>query len=215
MKQEEYVKSVIRKLQCSGQKKQDIERELNADIQTAIADGESWEEVETRMGTPEQLAAEFNENLSPQETVKRKRKKGFVIGGIIVGIFVLCILVGYWILPKNYELEKSGVFQKTEVTWQAETIISMLNHDDYEALKEYANSDMQSFLAGDAMEEAKATLGDDLGAYQGYSESYMVEMRQMGKRFAVVQILAEYENRNVVYTITFDEDMKLAGLYMR
>lgn len=215
MKQEEYIKAVKRKLQCTNSKKSEIERELTADIQTAMEDGESWEEVEKRLGAPEQMAKEFNENLSPQELKVSKRKRGFIIAGIIIGIIVILIGIGIWMLPKSYELEQGGTFQATEVTEQAETIISLLNQDDYTALGEYADIGMQNVLQGDTMADAKATLGDDLGEYQGYTEMYMVEMRQMGKRYAVVQVTAQYENRNVIYTITFDETMKLAGLYMK
>lgn len=215
MKQEEYIKSVKRKLQCTYSKKQEIVKELTADIRTAIADGESWEEVEARMGTPEQLAKEFNENLSPQEQATSKRKKGFIIAGIIIGIIILVIAIGIWMLPKSYELEKSGLFQAAEVTERTETVISLLNQEDYMTLAEYANTDMESIFQGNAIADAKAALGEDLGAYRGYTEYYMVELRQMGNRYAVVQVTAQYENRNIVYTITFDEDMKIAGLYMK
>ena len=43
----------------------------------------------------------------------------------------------------------------------------------------------------------------------------MSEIRQRGQRYAVVQVAVMYENVEVTYTITFDENMKLAGLYMK
>lgn len=43
----------------------------------------------------------------------------------------------------------------------------------------------------------------------------MQEVQQMGQSFAVCQTTVIYENVTVVYTITFDEEMNLAGLYMR
>ena len=43
----------------------------------------------------------------------------------------------------------------------------------------------------------------------------MSEIRQNGQRYVVVQVAVTYENVNVTYTITFDENMKLAGLYMK
>lgn len=215
MKQEEYIKSVVRKLQCSGPKKAEIERELTSDIQTALGDGESWEEIEARMGMPEQLAKEFNDNLTPQEAAGRKRKLGFLIAGIIAGILILLVAGGLWLLPKSYELEKSGTFQEEVVLERTEEIIALLDKEDYAALGDYADEKMQSFIQGNSLEEAKATLGEELGENQGITNSLTVEVRQSGKRYAMIQATVQYESRSVTYTISYDEDMKLAGLYMK
>lgn len=215
MQQEEYVRSVIRKLQCSGQKKAEIEKELVSDIRTALADGESWEEIEVRMGTPEQLAKEFNEDVSPKELAERKRKRGFRIAGIIVGILILLGAGIFWMLPKSYELEKSGIFQEAVVTERTEQVIALLDQGDYASLEGYADETMKEIFQGDTIEAGKAALGGELGENQGYTSYYVAELRQMGKRYAIIQISVQYENRSVVYTISYDKDMKLVGLYMR
>lgn len=215
MQQEEYIKSVVRKLQCSGQKKEEIEKELVSDIQTALANGESWEEIENRMGTSEQLAKEFNENLTPEELAGRKRKQGLLIAGIIVGILVLLGAGVFWILPKSYELEKSGIFQEAVVLEQTEEIIALLDTEDYAGLEECAIEKMKPFMQENVIVEAKATLGEKLGENQGITSSYMAEVRQAGQRTAVIQVTVQYENRSVTYTISYDEDMRLAGLYMK
>lgn len=215
MQQEEYIKSVMRKLQCSGQKKEEIEKELVSDIQTALANGESWEEIENRMGTSDQLAKEFNENLTPEELAGRKRKQGLLIAGIIVGILVLLGAGVFWILPKSYELEKSGIFQEAVVLEQTEEIIALLDTEDYAGLEECAIEKMKPFMQENVIVEAKATLGEELGENQGITSSYMAEVRQAGQRTAVIQATVQYENRSVTYTISYDEDMRLAGLYMK
>lgn len=215
MQQEEYIKSVVRKLQCSGQKKEEIEKELASDIQTALANGESWEEIENRMGTSDQLAKEFNENLTPEELAGRKRKQGLLIAGIIVGILVLLGAGVFWILPKSYELEESGIFQEAVVLEQTEEIIALLDMEDYAGLEECAIEKMKPFMQENVIVEAKATLGEELGENQGITSSYMAEVRQAGQRTAVIQATVQYENRSVTYTISYDEDMRLAGLYMK
>lgn len=215
MQQEEYIKSVVRKLQCSGQRKEEIEKELVSDIQTALANGESWEEIENRMGTSDQLAKEFNENLTPEELAGRKRKQGLLIAGIIVGILVLLGAGVFWILPKSYELEKSGIFQEAVVLEQTEEIIALLDTEDYAGLEECAIEKMKPFMQENVIVEAKATLGEELGENQGITSSYMAEVRQAGQRTAVIQATVQYENRSVTYTISYDKDMRLAGLYMK
>lgn len=215
MQQEEYIKLVMRKLQCSGQKKEEIEKELVSDIQTALANGESWEEIEARMGVPEQLAKEFNENLSPEELAGKKRKKGFLAVGIIIGILVLLGAGVFWVLPRSYELEESGIFQEAVVQERTEEIIALLDREDYAGLEECAIEKMKPFIQENVIVEAKDTLGGELGENQGITSSYMAEVRQAGQRIAVVQATVQYENRSVTYTISFDKDMRLAGLYMK
>lgn len=215
MQQEEYIKSVMRKLQCSRQKKEEIEKELLSDIRTALANGEDWEEIEDRLGTPEQLVKEFNENLSPKELAGRKRKRGFIIAGSIVVILVLLCAGVFWMLPKSYELEQSGIFQEAVVMEQTEEIITLLDQEDWSSLEEYADEKMRGFFQENALAEAKATLGGELGANLGITSSLTAEVHQLGKRYAMIQVTVQYENRSVIYTISYDENMKLAGLYMK
>ncbi|MCF2641866.1 MAG: DUF3887 domain-containing protein [Lachnospiraceae bacterium] len=65
------------------------------------------------------------------------------------------------------------------------------------------------------IEDARRQVGSDWGEIQSFGDFYMSEIRQRGQRYAVVQVAVMYENVEVTYTITFDENMKLAGLYMK
>jgi len=76
MNQELYFKKLGKELHCAGKKRADILEDLRADVREAISQGESWEQVMERMGTPEELAGELNENMG-------LKGKGF--GGILYG----------------------------------------------------------------------------------------------------------------------------------
>ena len=41
------------------------------------------------------------------------------------------------------------------------------------------------------------------------------EIKQQGTLFALVQVNAQYENTAVTFTISFDDNMQLAGFYIR
>ena len=43
----------------------------------------------------------------------------------------------------------------------------------------------------------------------------MAETKQKGNLYAVTQTTVEYENATVTYTISFDRNLKVAGLYMK
>lgn len=215
MTKENYVKEVVKKLKCSKNKKKEIAKQLESDMQIAMENGETMEKVIERMGTPESVAADFNDNLTQAEVAAVKRAKQWKIIGIIA--IVLVVLVGgiYWCLPKGKVLEESTNFNSDEVKQQTELIISLFSEGDYEQMQELSSEAMKEVTVEETMNGVKTQLGDDWGEFQDFGTSYMSEIRQMGKTYAVVQMNASYENINVTYTISFDEEMKLAGFYVK
>jgi uncharacterized membrane protein len=103
MNKENYLKTIIKELTCSKGKKLEIKRELESDIQTALASGELWQEIKERMGDPKEIAKEFNANQSYQEIASLKRKRRFKILGIVVLILICLITAINWALPKSGE----------------------------------------------------------------------------------------------------------------
>lgn len=75
MTKEEYVKRVVKKLKCSGSKREEIKKQLDSDIASELENGEGMENIISRMGTPESLAQEFNENFPEEERKAAKKKK--------------------------------------------------------------------------------------------------------------------------------------------
>ena len=67
MNKESYVKAVAKRLTCSKARQAEFVRDLESDIAAALSAGETWEQVESRMGDPRQVAQEFNEDLSEAE----------------------------------------------------------------------------------------------------------------------------------------------------
>ena len=74
---------------------------------------------------------------------------------------------------------------------------------------------MQPYLSETAMTEINRTISDDWGERTSFGTIYMTELTQMGKHLAVGEITVTYENVSVTYRLTYDKDMKLAGLYIR
>lgn len=216
MNRERYIKTIIRKLKCSYQKKTEIKRELEADVQIALENGEEWQQIEERMGNPYSQATEFNENLPETELKAFKRIKRIKILFGIVIILGLIVTGIYVFIPKTYEIDNSSTFDKDIVISQAETVIGLIDKNEYDAIKkQYADAKMTEVLKETTIADAKEKLGEEFGKFKSFTSVYTVEVKQMGKHFAVVQITALYEKRSVEYTISFDADMKLAGLYMK
>ena len=49
----------------------------------------------------------------------------------------------------------------------------------------------------------------------GFLSEDMFEMKKKGETYAMAQIAASYEKNSITYMIAFDQDMKIAGFYMK
>lgn len=216
MNQEQYVRSVLKRLKCSSGKKKDIRRELESDIAGAMEGGETWEEIRKRMGEASAVAAEFNENFSKEELKAAKRKKIWSIIGIAAAALAILLAAGFWILPKGYPIEKRGNYSEEEVVTEALAVIEYFSEEDYESIQAICSTEkMAQAMTEENLEGTRKIFGDDWGSLVSYGNAYTSEIVQMGKSIAVVQINVTYENTAITYTISFDKNMKLCGFYMK
>ncbi len=219
MKAETYVDKIVKQMQCSKSKKEEIRKQLLGDIRERVAAGESEEAVIAQMGTVEELAQEFNESFSAKER-KRSRKsrstKMIIITIlVIIGLFAIATALLYWMLPKGTDISESSTFVKEQVEARVEEVINLLDDGAYDTLAENATEQMAGVLNDEDMDAAKQLVGDDWGARVELGTIYMQEVEQQGVHYVITQVAASYENVTVTYTITFDENMKLAGIYMK
>ena len=173
------------------------------------------EDIQKRIGTPSEIIQEFNSSFSEEEQKKYKREK-WGKRGIILAVVLIVLIVGInWIIPKGNKIEESDTFQKEKVEEAAKEVIRLLNEQDYETLAENSDEKMKPSMTEKTMEEAKNSISADWGEFQSFGKVYTAQVTQMGKTVAVAQINASYENVSITYTISFDKEMKLAGLYMK
>ncbi|WP_041239532.1 HAAS signaling domain-containing protein, partial [Gordonibacter pamelaeae] len=74
MNEKAYAKAVARRLACSKARRDEFVRDLESDIASSLADGETWEQVERRLGDPRDVAREFNEALSERELAAGRKR---------------------------------------------------------------------------------------------------------------------------------------------
>lgn len=215
MTAEKYVKAIIKKVKCGKEKRQEIRQQLLSDISIALEQGETLEEIMEQMGSVQEVAAEFNDNLPEAEHKKYAKGRVLKIAGIAAVILIVMIAAIYWILPKTAEVGKSGVFQPSVVEETIISVVQELNAQDYEALQERGTEVMKPYLTAETMEAAKEQTAADWGECRSFGTVYMAEISQMGKTSVVGEVTVAYDNVSVTFRISFDKDMKLSGLYMR
>ena len=215
MNQEQYIKAILKKLKCGSEKKKEIRKELESDIAGALEAGETMEEIMKRMGDASFVASEFNNNFSEKELVKAKQKKILIITTSILIALIVIFAIGFWAIPKSYPLDKNGTYTEEEVIEQAKTIIGYFNAEDYDSLAASSTTRLKQYMTQQGLEGAKSYISDDWGAFLAFGNAYTCEVIQMGNSSIVVQITTTYENTAVTYTLTFDQNLDLAGFYMK
>lgn len=210
-----YVKRILSKVHCGKARKRDIKMQLLAEIDERVSEGENLSDVISQMGSVSEVADSFNENISASE--KRKYRVEKVIRRMLSAVLIIVIISAFaaWLIPKGNSIESSTVFTKDEVEKSLIEVIKLLDEENYSELKERATSQMTAFLDANSMKDIKAKICADFGNRVLIGTIYDQEIVQYGRHFAVCQVNVSYENVNIIYTITFDKNMKLAGLYMK
>lgn len=212
---EKYIKKIGQQLTCSKKRREEIKKEIAADIDAAVTAGEKEEDIIARMGSAEEIAKSFNQSFSEEETKRfRKERRRRRLLDILV-VIVIMVALFWWMIPKNTWLKDSKRFEEAAVQKQAEEVIRLLDAGDYDGLRAMADGKLVELINEEEMETVKKNLSEDWGEFQNYGSTYLIESTQRGQHSAVAQITVAYENTSVTYTISFNEELKLTGLYLK
>lgn len=140
--------------------------------------------------------------------IKRRKLKGLSI--VLVGVLALFVLAGCG------GTKLSDDFREEEVKEKAEEVITLLNKKDSEAILEISTVQMKQGLTEEVFQQIYEAL-EEGGAFKEVEEMSVAGEtdKETDQEFAVVVAKAQYENRSFVYTITFNPQMKLAGLFYK
>jgi hypothetical protein len=102
-------------------------------------------------------------------------------------------------------------FNEAEVKSVAEQVITLINEQDTEGLKEISTEQVKADLTDVTLKKLYETIGEG-GAFEEVKEMKVQGGTENDKNYAVVTAETEYENKSFTYTITITTDMKLVGL---
>lgn len=213
MSAEKYVKEIVRRLQCTGAKKKEISSQLLSDIAARREQGETLEQIMESMGKPQEIAEAFRQNLSDADKKAYRRSRTIrIIGEIVLALIVISAL-SWWMMPKPAALGDDPSLE--EITASVEQVIGLLNEDDFDDLQAMAVEELKDKLTADVINSVRQEISEDWGRMQSVGKTYVQGVKQKGALIIVTQTDVIYENVSVVYTISFDEDLRLGGLYIR
>lgn len=149
---------------------------------------------------------------SQDPDAQKKRKRTLIS---IAAVILALSIVTYIKMPKRKDISKSEYFTEQQVKDALEETVGLLDAGDYEALRQNSSSEMQQVFQEETIESAKEQIAASWGGRQRFDNMYVTELVQQSKHFAIGEVTVTYEQVSVTYRITYDEEMKIAGLYMK
>lgn len=93
---------------------------------------------------------------------------------------------------------------------KAEEVVNHLNNQEYSEIIPQLDSEMKEFLTEDKLKELEPVIAE-AGDFDSITKSSVEEK----DGYYVVVLVAKYSNQNLRYTITYDEDDQVAGLFIK
>ena len=108
-------------------------------------------------------------------------------------------------------------FDKDELGSSAEEIVGLATAGDYDSILGALRDDLKSGVTADQLKEGWAPIYEKAGAFDSITKTVFSSTKDKttSEEYAVVQVMAKHENANLVYTLSFDKNLALVGLYLK
>ena len=93
--------------------------------------------------------------------------------------------------------------------------IDRFEKDDITGLQREATAELRPHLTAEQVTGAKAEFAPKWGARGGVGKPLMTAGKEDGKWYVICELAVGYKATAVVYRLTYDENMKLAGFFVR
>lgn len=153
--------------------------------------------------------------MSEEEKKVNSRNRTGIVLLVLVAVMCFFAAFAWWLFPKTSAVGTSGIYTAEVLEEKGLQVVSLLDQNDFDSLRADATEEMQSVLTQAQLDQIRDQLSDSWGESVSVKIFSVQEVKQEGKLYASVQALAAYENITVLYTISFDKEMRLAGIYMK
>ena len=104
--------------------------------------------------------------------------------------------------------------QKEKYIEKAQNVITLFNEEKSDEIVELCDEAMKNALSEDKLSEIYPQIKSN-GDFEKFLEGEMTKVEQGGKTFTVVVQQAKYGKNTLTYTISFDNEDKLAGIFYK
>ena len=128
---------------------------------------------------------------------------------IILGIFVAFIFSGC----NSTKLADS--FDKATVKASAKQVIDYMNSGDFDSVNALVREDGKEILTSDVLSDAVQKTYGKAGSFVEYKAVNIIGQKDKDMNYAIALVQAKYEKKTVTFTISFDSNMAVVGIYMK
>ena len=133
-----------------------------------------------------------------------------------VSMITFVVILGTIFLTACSAPGLSSAFDEATVKQEAENVVTLLNNQDTDGLRAIFTEQMDAAITDEVFGQIFSALAEggkfieieDMAVYGSKDNS-------SGEEFAVATVRAVYDMKTFTYTISFDTDMRLAGLYYK
>ncbi len=104
---------------------------------------------------------------------------------------------------------------KDTVCQRGMAVVDVINKGDYAAMVAEMRKDLQPQLTAESLRAAWDEKLSSLGGFKEYQLIQAVGTKTDGVPYAVVVLNCTYENGSATFTLSFDTDYQLVGMYMK
>lgn len=138
--------------------------------------------------------------------VGRKRRTALLLP-------ILCLVC---LLAGCSSTRLADAFEEEQVKAAAQTVVDNLIAGAYEADTAMMSQAMQEAISAETLAANMEMMNEKTGAFREYKSMAVVGQKSaQGEDMAVAVIVAAYEKGNVTYTVSFNKDMEVEGLWMK
>ncbi|MCK8058156.1 MULTISPECIES: DUF3887 domain-containing protein [unclassified Fusibacter] len=130
-------------------------------------------------------------------------------------IMIIIVTLTFALLTACTSTELSSDFDSAVVESSAQGVVDALNAKDYDSVVAMLREDLQDRLNAQKIADAVEMTYGDAGEFTAINKTTVIGQKKEDEDFAVAIIEAKYENKKVIFTLSYDKNMKLIGLYMK
>ena len=139
----------------------------------------------------------------------KKHIKSIVTAMLILALSLGLIGCAGTPLPEGFDADEVGT--------AAEEIVGLATAGDFDSIVASLRDDLKSTITVDQLKEGWAPAYEKAGAFEKITKTSLSGTKDQttGEEYAVAQVLVKCANASLVYTLSFDKDMMLVGLFLK
>lgn len=131
----------------------------------------------------------------------------------IILLILVIFIVGMFSACNSTKL--ADTFNKDTVKTTAKQVIEYMNSGDFDKVNAMVREDYQIILTSDVLSEAVEKTYGKAGSFVKYEVINIVGTKDKDTEYAIALVQAKYKKQNVTFTISFDSNLDVIGIYMK